>query len=182
MGETDQDIIARVLAGQRDVYAILVERHQNRLYKLALLLTGHPQDAEDLAQETLIRAYRSLVRYDPARPFFPWVSSILTNLARTRRRQKRPDMFPLSDQPPETLACQAPGPDTRLARMAEWETLVRALNRLPERLREALVLRHIEDLPFDHVARVLGISEAAAKMRVARGLEKLKKIMEDGPA
>ncbi len=169
----EKELIVHILKGHQDKYALIVEKYKGPVFNLICRMTGNYQDAEDLAQETFVRAYESLWRFNTKKRFFPWLCAIGLNL--TRNYLKKKTVFAVSE--PETLASDTNNPEQILVRQQEADRLAQCLGKLPIRLREAVVLRYYQDLSFEEVSEILGISLSAAKMRVYRGLEKLRELM-----
>jgi RNA polymerase sigma factor (sigma-70 family) len=164
-------------------FAEVVRRHGRVVYSVALRLTTTPADAEDLAADAFLRAYRALRGYDAARirelRVRPWLLTILRNTARNAARDaaRRPGPPP-AFEPPE-LAVAGPGPEQRVESelaQREWGLLLREL---PEAQRVAVVLRHVEDLPISEIAQILGCREGTAKSHVSRGLARLRTLLAD---
>jgi len=176
---SDQEVVSAVLAGDMDAYAVLVERYQKPIYNLMVRMTGSCVEARDLAQETFIKAYEALERFHMDRRFFPWLYSIGLNHAKNflRRTKAHPtvaiddlDHCPQSDGRSD----QGQGLMDRLDAM----DIRQALGRLPVDYREAVVLRFHEGLSMEEIAGALRISPSGAKMRIHRGLQKLRTILE----
>ncbi|OQY60205.1 MAG: hypothetical protein B6245_02615 [Desulfobacteraceae bacterium 4572_88] len=169
----EKTIIEHILKGYHDQYTLIVEKYKGPVFNLICRMTGNYQDAEDLAQETFVRTYESLWRFNTKKRFFTWLCAIALNL--TRNYLKKKTFFAVSE--PETLASDTNNPEQILVRQQEADWLAQCLGKLPIRLRAAVVLRYYQDLSFEEVSEILGISLSAAKMRVYRGLEKLRELM-----
>src|SRR5438105_12549536 len=89
---SDAEVIQRCRRGEIELFSLLVERYQDRIYNLAFRLLDHAEDARDVAQETFVRAYSALARFDPDRPFAPWLFRIATNLCYGLLRKRRPEV------------------------------------------------------------------------------------------
>jgi RNA polymerase sigma-70 factor (ECF subfamily) len=176
--DKDQDIIERVLGGERDAYAALVDRYKGPIFNLAYRMTGSHQDADDLTQDTFIRAYAALRSFKKGSKFFTWLYTISLNLVRNHLKKGIPLQTLESD-------CQVPSreeahnPEGCAIRQDEVRALNASLYRLPEALREAVVLRFYQGLSFEDIAEVSGGSLSGAKMNVYRGLEKLRLLMRE---
>lgn len=166
MEASDATLVASCLVGRQEAFAELVRRHQGSVYHLALRWSRDRDDAQDLAQEAFVRAYRKLRTYNPEYSFRNWILSVCANLAKNRfrsedRRRKAQathvELYPRAPDPPDPR---------RIA-------LERALRALPETLRVPLVLKHVEGLSYEEISGVLGIGLSAAKMRVKRGRDDL---------
>lgn len=179
--DQEREIVDRVLKGDHDAYALLVDTYKGPILNLAYRMTGNFQDADDLAQETFVRAFRNISRFDPERRFFTWLYTISLNLIRNHLRRNRPSIAPF---PQDELSWHdfsdpdARSPEEDLMARQERQTLLECLRELPEDLREAVVLRYFQELSLEEVAKVSGISLSALKMRVYRGLDKLKVLLE----
>lgn len=149
-------------------------------YTLAFRLTGHEDDARDVVQEAYLRAYRGLRRFRGDSQFTTWLyritancsANLLAKRARTRT-EPLPDDAPLVDQHPDH------DPEEKAAGEVERARVAGALAVLPARLRQVIVLRDIYDLPHGAIAKELGISEAAAKVRLHRARRRLKELLSD---
>ena len=165
-------------------FARLVAEHSGVVFSVALRLCGQPADAEDLAADTFLRAYRALRGYDAARragiDARPWLLRIVVN---TRRNQVRDAARRPRAGDGELPERPAPGPSVE--EHAENADLGGALGdllaRLPETQRTAVVLRHVVDLPVDEVAAVLGCPTGTAKSHVSRGLARLRTLAGGTP-
>ena len=178
----DIDIIRRVLEGNRDSYALIVDKYKGPIFNLAYRMTGSYDDTSDLAQETFIRAYKNLSRFNTEKKFFTWLYTISLNLIRNHLKGTKKETFYNSLENTDlSRSWQADTDDFEHALIKKQKIyqLNMCLRRLPGDLKEALVLRFYQDLPFKDVSEVLGISLSAAKMRVYRGLEKLQALMCD---
>ena len=185
--QEEQDVIARVRRGERAAFAALVDAYAKPIFNLAFRMTGHPSDAEDLAQETFLRAFEQLPHFDPDRSFYTWIYTISLNLIRNHLkktgRRRRVDF--LRGETVIGVVDSAEGPsilqefrNTDEFRKERKEGLERCMRELSPDLRELLVLRFYQGFPFDVIAEITGRSQSAVKMRVYRGLEKLRKRME----
>lgn len=160
--------------------AVLV--FQDRLYAFALRLTGSPSDAEEIAQDAFVRAYRALGSYPPERrrslALRPWLYRITLNVTRNRVRRRRPALVSLDGVRPEPAASAAGRPPAVLERAERARILARRVQALPERYRTAVVLRHVEGLGYGEIAAVLGQPVGTVKANVHRGLGLLRRGLE----
>jgi RNA polymerase sigma-70 factor (ECF subfamily) len=175
----DQHVIRAILDGDVNAYAVLVARYQKPIYNLMFRMSGSAADAADLAQETFIKAYEQLHRFREGKTFFPWLYTIGLNHCKNflHRRKSRQDV--------STEDCELDGGldypskhEERLLAQLDFEQLREALGQLPIDYREALILRYHEELALEDVAVALEISLSCAKMRVHRGLKKLREMLE----
>jgi RNA polymerase sigma-70 factor, ECF subfamily len=172
---SDAEIVARVLAGDADLYAVLVERHQAVLYRHALGMVSSPDAAADLVQDSLVKGYTSLDRcHEPAR-FGAWVFRILRNRALDYLKDRRRKNLSLDEGALEVPSLDDPAGDLDRAEMAR--AVNAALGSLPEAQREAFLLKHVEGRSYEEMADMLGGSVSALKMRVMRAREALQAIL-----
>jgi RNA polymerase sigma-70 factor, ECF subfamily len=152
-----------------------LEELRTRLYKIAHMMLGESAAAEDVAQETLARAIEHVGTFRGG-DFFAWVCTIAINLSRARRRaaQRGPVSMDPAALERHRVASAQPGPATRIIRNEAHERAAVAMERLPELLREAFILHYIEDLPYEAISSILGISVGAARLRALRARRALQ--------
>src|SRR5215470_8925757 len=170
--------LARARQGDSEAFRELVERHSRSVFRLAYRMTGNEQDAEDVVQESFLRAYRQLGRFESRANFGTWLYRIVANCSvdLMRARQARHDQSRAEslDEAADLPAGDNPGPE-RLARSAEISTRVReALAGLSPLERAAFTLRHHEGRSIDEISRMLGLGTSAAKHSVFRAVKKLR--------
>ena len=173
---TDAAIVSRVLAGDTDAYALLVERYHDKYARFAVHMLGSREDAEEALQDAFVRAYRSLDRYHDRERFGAWLFRILVNRCRTAagRRQTRERTI-VRHEGLMLAASEAPTAENDAWR----EELERALGRLPADQREAFLLKHVEDLSYEEIAAMTGVGVSALKMRVKRACERLRVLLQE---
>jgi RNA polymerase sigma factor (sigma-70 family) len=176
------DRLARDLDGS---FEELVRGHERLVFGLALRVVGDRADAEEVAQDTFERAYHALAGYPAERVaamrLRPWLARIALNLARNRLRRRPPPARPLEDGDGQTLAVAAPAaaePAEVAERGQERDFWAGLLAGLPRPYREAVVLRHVEGLPYGEVAEVLGRPVGTVKTHVHRGVRQLRVMLE----
>jgi len=156
------------------VFERMVNEHQDRIYALGFALTGNRQDAEEVAQDTFLRAYRALVTYPPDRvrdlKQKAWLHRIALNVFRNRVRGARPRIVELNGSEPD----HSSGPEEDALRRMEMDELACRVAALPARYREALVLRHVQELSYAEAADALGQPVGTVKANVHRGLKLLR--------
>jgi RNA polymerase sigma-70 factor (ECF subfamily) len=178
-----RDCLATDLDGS---FESLVVGHQDRLYSIALRLTGDTRDAEEIAQDAFVRAYRALAEYPVSRirelRLRPWLATITVNLARNRRRRAsdRQPALPLPESGSDGLGpAPAEGQPERVhGRRESTAAWARVVADLPERYRIPVVLRHVDDLSYAEMAEALGRPEGTLKAQVHRGLAMLRAALE----
>lgn len=168
----DADLVGRVRAGDTDAYAVLVRRHAPMAMRTAVLL-GAGGDAEDVVQEALVKAYRSLDRFRTDRPFRPWLLRIVANEARNAHRGavRRSAREERASRP---LPTELIDPAVELADREAEEQLLAAVDRLPDAMRRVVVCRCLLDLDEATTAVVLGLPRGTVKSRLSRGLRRLR--------
>lgn len=171
------ELLRRAKAGDLGAFEQLVIRHERLVFLTALRLLGRQEDAQDAAQEVLLRLYRHLGRFDEVRSFRPWLYRMTVNVCRdAHRRRRHVTTLSLEEAPP--IADRLPGPEQIFA-VDEQRRLVReGLRTLAEKERAALVLRDIEGLSTREVARILGSAEVTVRVQVAKARVKIKKFVE----
>jgi RNA polymerase sigma-70 factor, ECF subfamily len=172
-------VLARARQGDSDAFRALVEQHSRSVFRLAFRMTGNEQDAEDVVQESFLRAYRQLGRFESRANFGTWLYRIVSNCSvdLMRSKQARHDQVrgdSLDESAMELPAADVPGPE-RMAQSAEIESRVqRALRELSPLERAAFTLRHYEGRSIDEISATLGLGTSAAKHSVFRAVKKLR--------
>lgn len=186
----DDATLAALLAADLDgSFEALVRAYQHRLYAFGLRLTASPRDAEEIAQDAFIRAYRALARYPAERVAAlrvrPWLFQIAVNVARNRQRGGRIHETPLDVSEEGTISREPAddpnvGPEATAERGEARDELARLVAELPERYRAAVVLRHVEGLRYHEVAAALGQPVGTVKANVHRGVALLRRALDAG--
>jgi RNA polymerase sigma-70 factor (ECF subfamily) len=169
-------------AGDKAEFALMVDKYSAMIYRLGLKMLNNPQDAEDILQETFIKAFHNIDRFDGRASVSTWLYRIATNEALMLLRKKRPDPISVetpwqeNDQEQEPLqiidwCCL---PESELMSNEVWEYLDKAVDMLPNSLKVVFILRDIEGLSTRETAKVLDISEAATKTRLSRARLRLR--------
>jgi RNA polymerase sigma-70 factor (ECF subfamily) len=187
--ETDAIAVERVLAGDRDAYRTLVERHSRNVHRLAYRLTGNAHDTEDVVQEAFLRAYQKLGQFEARSNFGTWVYRIAANYAIDRMRQRNkedarrelpetqgPDG--IEQDPVALVRDQSPSPERLMQSAQLRREMERALNALSHAERTAFVMRHWEGCGIEEIAAVLKSNTSAAKNTVFRAVQKLRHALE----
>jgi len=159
----DAELAAFAQAGDREAFGELVRRYAASARRVARAVLGNLEDADDAAQDAFLSALRHVGRYDPNRPFGPWLLRIVTNAATDRLRRRR---VRAADAIPPTLATRDPGPDREADRSALHAALRQGLAALPERQRVAVVLFDVEGYTHAEIAEVLGIPVGTVRSHV----------------
>jgi len=183
MHESDRSAVARVVSGDGNAFQSLVERHSKYVFHVAYRLVGSSQDAEDVVQETFLKAYRQLGRFEARADFRTWLHRIAVNCSidyiRARRsREIGQDLADLDDRACADQLAGQPLPD-RMAMSAQIDERVRdALSGLTPMERAAFMLRHVEGRPIREVAAALGLKSEAAKNSIFRAVRKMRAALE----
>jgi RNA polymerase sigma-70 factor (ECF subfamily) len=189
IGDTDAIAVERTLAGDRDAFRVLVERHSHNVFRLAYRMMGNQHDAEEVVQESFLRAYQKLGQFAERANFGTWVYRIAANYAIDRMRARRSEdaqRAPSSRgvdegvelDPMSIVPDAAPSPE-RLAQSGELaEHLRRAMNALTPAERTAFVMRHWGGSGIEEIAAALKSSTSAAKNTVFRSVQKLRQALE----
>ena len=175
MTVTDSELVARVRRGDLEAYAELVARHRVSLERYAHHLLGSREDAEDALQEALLRAYRAIGQCEQPERFRAWALRILINRCRTRLSRRDPFVSEAVTGEAIERASSLDSSDG-----AAWrEEIQRALGAIAPDQREAFLLKHVEELTYEEIAAITGITVPALKMRVSRACEHLRELLQD---
>jgi RNA polymerase sigma-70 factor (ECF subfamily) len=178
MNETEKELIAMVLSGRTEAFEPLVTPYRGRLLALASRLTRNREEALDVAQEALLRAFRSLGRFDASRSFRNWLFQIAANEARDRYRRKVREyavfQTVVDRAPSATTGSAAADPEAGQDRRELRAGIMRSLAALSPREREVFVLRDLEELDVRETSRVLGCSSLAVRVHLSSARKKLR--------
>lgn len=178
MSLTESDLVASARQGEASGWEGLVQQHQTAVFRLAYLLLGDPDDAQDVAQEAFIRAYQALARFDASRPMRPWLLRITANLARNRRRSLGRYVAALQ----RSLRAE-PGPALQVEQAAaqrlEAQALWQAVQRLSRADQEVIYLRYFLELPEAEMASALEVAPGTVKSRLHRALQRLRAVVDE---
>ena len=189
MEVSDAAVVAQVLAGDRDAFRLLVQRHGRTLYHVAYRMTGNEQDSEEIVQETFLRAYKALDRFEMRSNFGTWIYRIAVNRTLDHLNSKSTQMqnketYQIADEPdPENsrevqVQAQQPGPDRLLASAEMKRKMAQAMSLLTPVERVAFTMRHMEGRSVDEISRTLKVKTSAAKNTIFRAVQKLRQQLE----
>jgi RNA polymerase sigma-70 factor (ECF subfamily) len=171
----DLEAIRRCLAGDENAYRDLIGRYRRQVYSLALRMVRQSEDAEDLTQETFVRMFRALDRYDPTRSFTAWLFTITSRLCIDHLRRRKLAPLPLHHREAGSdeeyvidIEDTEPRPDEVTQRGEEEHRVQRLIDGLPAHYRIVVMLRHQQDLSYDEIAEALGIPLGTVKARIHR--------------
>jgi RNA polymerase sigma-70 factor (ECF subfamily) len=179
LADDDADLVRRAREGDMAAFEELVMRHADGVYAVLRRFGLDDDEARDVAQETFLRAWRGLPRFEGRARFFTWLYRIAYNEAQ-RRLSKRPPagaVVSTEDRPLDDLVADAPGPDEEVERDELRDALAAALRELPVDLRAPVVLRDVEGLSTREAASVLELGEGAFKSRLHRGRMALRRLL-----
>jgi RNA polymerase sigma factor (sigma-70 family) len=183
-------LVRRCIAGDAAAWEEIVQRYHRRIYNICYRFAGSGNDADDLTQEVFIKMYRTLHSYDVDRgAFMTWVTTITRNLLvdhfrKTKQERmtdsldtvssEHEDAMPLSEQIPD----RGPAQDSRVHSRETGETVHQALQKLSPELREAVILRDLQDMDYRDIATVLKVPEGTVKSRINRGRAELARLLQ----
>jgi RNA polymerase sigma-70 factor (ECF subfamily) len=185
----DTQVIKRCLAGERAAWEEIVRSHNRRIYNLCYRFTGSADAAEDLTQEVFIKIYRTLASYDLGRgAFTTWLTTVTRNLLvdhfRRSKQERLTDSIDAPSSPDEdalTLGEQIrdekPTPDAALGKVETQQMVHQALQKLSPELREAVILRDLQDMDYREIAQALKVPEGTVKSRINRGRTELARVI-----
>ena len=182
-------IVHRCMDGDSGAWAEMVRTHQKRVYGLCYRFTGNPTDAEDLTQDVFLKIYSNLGSFDATRGSLPvWITTMTRNLLvdnfrRTRNQRATGSLDDGWDQteelkPADRLEAKGPSPHEFTARKELAKMVQGALAKVSVELREAVILRDLQDLDYKEIAQVLAIPEGTVKSRISRGRAELARLLE----
>jgi len=174
---SDEELVKRFLAGTEDAFTELMRRHEDRIFSLAMRMTGNRADALDATQETFIQAFRKAARFRGDSAFGTWLWRIGINasndILRKRKRTPIPEEEPAGEEP---MGSSATIDDTVVTRLE----LTDALAQLSEEYKEAVVMHDIGGIPYEEIATLTGVSIGTVKSRISRGRKRLAHLLEQG--
>jgi RNA polymerase sigma-70 factor (ECF subfamily) len=171
---SDADLAQRAARGDSDAYGDLVNRHAAAARRLARTVLQNAEDADDAAQEGFLLAWRHIGRYDPARPFAPWLMRIVMNAAADLRRKRR---VRATEEIPASAPTDAASPETETDRTLFRSSLEAALAKLPERQRAAIMLFDAEGYAHADIAAMLGVPEGTVRSDVFHARRALRQAL-----
>lgn len=186
VGVEDAQLVARSLTQDHEAFGQLIDRHGAKIVNLAYRMVGNRAEAEDLAQEAFLTAFRALSTFRADSKFSTWLYRIATNKCKDWLRVKRPGMGQQDVDIDETLdihIAEEQTPERLLSQQQVAQELEQAIQRLPPLYREAFVLKHIEGLSYEEMEAILGVNSDTLKMRVYKGrLQLSRELVSLNPA
>ncbi len=174
MVEQEEIWVQEALAGNKQAFSKLVEAYQRPVFNLAYRMLGNPDEAEDAAQETFLRAYARLRQYDSSHKFSTWMLSIANHHCIDRLRKRRTTYVSIDDNPVlENLEEESPQPENSLLGQEQTVELQTLLNQLEPDYRTPLILRYWEDYSYEEIAAAMGLTVSAVKSRLFRARKQM---------
>lgn len=185
-GAPDEELVAAVLAGDREQFGDLVDRYQGRLVNYLYRLLRNLDEAHELAQEVFLKVYQALDRYDPRYRFSTWLFRVAQNAAIDQIRRRRLKLVPIhrqeeGDEEGRDWDLPSPerGPYRHLRNRERGEAIQQAIDALPWEYRELIVLRHYGELSYEEIAGVKGMPLGTVKNKLFRGRQLLKEKLSE---
>jgi len=176
---SDTELVELVLAGDQNAFAVLVERYKDAVQNLSYRMLSNTTEAEDVTQETFVRAYTQLATYKPVHKFSTWLLSIASHLAIDQLRRRRFLTLPLEDVPfLEWVADVGTGPEQSALESEQQDEIQQYLQRLPGKYRAVIVLRYWYDFSYEEIATALNLTPPLVKARLHRARELLARYMK----
>lgn len=169
---SDAELVTRISQGDEKAFEEILKRHQDAVYGFARRLLKDPQEAEDAAQETFLRLYRTSKRYRPEASLRTYLLKIIKNICIDHHRKKRPELM---DELPESPEKETPL--DMLESAIAMDDLERAIEMLPVNQRTALLLRHTEQLSYKQISKVMDVSVGAVESLLVRARRRLREIL-----
>ena len=187
MEVTDAAVVAQVLAGDKEAFRLLVDRHSRSIFHVTFRMTGNQQDAEELVQETFLRAYKALPRFELRSNFSTWLYRIAVNRTLdflSVKKMQNKDTYQIVDDPdPEEgrqiqLAAGGPGPERMVLSSEMKSKVAQSMSLLTPVERIAFTMRHMEGRSIEEIGETLKLNTSAAKNSVFRAVKKLRQQLE----
>jgi RNA polymerase sigma-70 factor (ECF subfamily) len=175
---TDEELVHRAQQDDERAFGELVTRYESKVYSLAMKMLRNPEDAEDVLQDTFLRAYRGIKSFKGNSTFSTWIYRITANSALMRLRKKQLPQVSIEDaderDAPISIADWAPGPVEQLLNQEMQKVMDEAIDALPAEFRQVFILRDVEEMSNADVAEILDLSVAAVKSRLHRARLKVR--------
>lgn len=183
MNQQEQVWVQEAMTGDQQAFSKLVTAYQRPVYNLTYRKLGNPQEAEDAAQETFLRAYSKLNQYNPNHKFSTWVFSIANNHCIDRLRKRRATYVSIDDNPVlQNLESDSPMPEREAARSEQAREVQDLLENLEPEYRTPLILRYWEELSYEEIAQTMDLSVSAVKSRLFRARKQMADIYQQAEA
>ncbi|UCG38017.1 MAG: RNA polymerase sigma factor [bacterium] len=174
----DETLALKAASGDMMAFEELVNRHRMTVYRMARTVTGNHHDADDAAQETFLRVYRSLRSYDPQRPFRPWLRRIAYNTSLNNVRARSARSRGMTDTDPPDVPDPNPGQSAVLEARQSAVRVEDAVDSLPGELRATLLLRVVEGMSYKEIAAATGVRIGTVMSRLSRARERVQECLQ----
>jgi len=184
-GYTDEQLIAEFQQEKAEAFNEIVHRYKDKLINFLFRYTGSREEAEDLAQDTFLKLYKSKHLYKEIAKFSTWFYTIAINIAKTNlRKKKNYSSISISDFDPDgekdfDLKADVLSPEETAQAGIENEFIQQAINSLDDKFKEVIILRDIQDMDYEEIAEIMKLPLGTVKSRINRGREKLKELLQD---
>jgi RNA polymerase sigma-70 factor (ECF subfamily) len=190
VGDSDIDVVRRARDGDHEAFRILVKRHESRVYALALRLLRNPDWAQDAVQEAFIKAYRALRKFEGRSSFGTWMYRLTYNHCLDMRRADKSARYAEWDEERTMgsdrelldgpgLASSIRGPGEEVERAELREQLQKAIDTLPEAIRQTLIMREVDGLPYSEIAHLLEIPKGTVMSRLFHARHRLREVLRE---
>ena len=177
----EQVLVMRAARGEQDAFRVLVERYQHLVYTLALRMVKRPEDAQDVAQEAFLSAWKALPKFRMDAQFSTWIYRLTVNAATSLLRRRREEHSLDDEENPVVMADSAPTPHEAAERRERREILKDCIGQLTDNHRKILILREIHGLNYQEIGEVLELSPGTVRSRLARARKELReKLLQSG--
>ncbi len=185
MEMSDATAVALVKAGDGDAFRVLVERHSHKIFRLAFRLAGNEEDAEDIVQETFLRAFRNINQFDERAVFTSWLYRIATNysldllrIRKIRMTQSLSASLEEGQSMEDRLATELPTPERLMFSSQLQDRITNAMEQLTTQERSAFMLRHFEGQSIEEISSVLKVGGNATKHAIFRAVQKMRQVLQ----
>lgn len=182
---TEAEIIEKVVSGDSDAFEALVTKYEKQIYAMGMRYTGNQQDAMDITQEVFLRVFRFIKNFNAQSSFSTWIYRITVNvckdiLAKKRRIQELP-LDGESEDGEYTIDIEdfSYSPEAVMQSHQLRDSIASAIAKLPEKYRNIIIMRELNDMSYEDIGRVLDIEQGTVKSRISRGREKLRLIIQN---
>ncbi len=169
----DGMLLDRCRSGEVEAFGQLVQRYQQTVFNVCFRMLGERREAEDLAQETFIRAYSKLDTFDASRPFGPWIRRVAANLCLNHLEKRRIPQLPLDEERDQKIGSKMLNPERKRIEVEAQNAVREAILELPAKYRAVIELRHFQAKSYDEISKALNIPISDVKSHLFRGRRRL---------
>lgn len=176
---TDRDLVLRTRRGEVEAFGKVVKRYQQSVYNVCYRMLGERMEAEDLAQESFIRAYERLETFDVERPFGPWIRKVAANSCLNHIQAQKPESYELDEERDRSPAAEGEEPESHLQDSEAAHEVQQAILSLPPHHRAVIELRHYQDMSYSEIAETLQLPISDVKSHLFRARRRLATLLSD---